>query len=210
MRLIRNLMLVGAGLVLTACGSGGGDGDSLGGSSYEDEIVVRVVLEDGSAFRNVAVVNNDYSLLMVTFDVDDSGTINEDDLRLTYGKIYSSVTGYDEYYELLRRDGIGFLPITDITQANFVGDTMEWVIDTPALEDEMDMLSVITDETGLRVEAIKDGASFLESEDLIPDSGTFTLIDAISGRVDDDADDFDPSSGGTSAVDLRSVRVFFF
>jgi hypothetical protein len=204
----KSLIGVGAGLLLSACGGGGGDGDGLGSSSYDNEIVVRVVFEDGAAFRNVATTLGDYSDLFVTFDVDDDDDISEGDLRLVYSKERLAST-FAEFIDLQVYIGDEFEQIPDSVEGSFNGNTLEWVIDTVVLEDFMDASSVITEDTWISVEARKDGAAFVESEDFIPVANAFAALNS-SGYVYDVAGDFNPLTGGSSAVDLRSVRVLFY
>lgn len=194
----KNLMCVGAGLLLTACGGGGG-GDGLGGSSYDNEIVVRVVFEDGAAFRSVAAVNGDYSELRVIFDANDSDEIDDGDVAFYYINEYDGST-YDRYVELQQYDAGNFDPILNSgIRATFNEDTFEWVLDRAVLENLFgDELLEVTEATWVGVEAHKDGAS-----DYIPDTDDFIELD-LSGRYEDDVDEMTP------AVDLRSVRVLFF
>lgn len=204
----KNLMCVGAGLVLTACGGGGGSDDGLGGVSYDNEIVVRVEFIDGAAFKTVAQENGDYSQVTVTFDVDESDDISQGDLRLRYRRQYSG-SAYTQYFEFQLHDGSSFVQETGIAQASFDGNTMEWVIDTVALEDLMEMSTVLTEEnTLLRVDARKYEDDVL-TEDFIPNSvSAFSLLNT-SGYVTDAEDDINPLNGHAGA-DMRTVRVLFF
>lgn len=206
MKVRKSLLCAGAGLMLTACGGGGGDG--LGASSYDNEIVVRVEFEDGAAFRNVAAVNGDKSELFVTFDVDDSNTINDGDLRLVYFKERDG-SEFDEDIEFLIYTGGSFVDVPVLVTATFPSNVVEWVIDREALDEFMIYTpDRVSESTFLQVEARKVGSDFDSTEDSIPDLAPFAEL--ISGVILDDAGDFDPSSGGSSAVDLRSVRVLFY
>jgi len=209
MSVIKSLLCSGAGLLLTACGGGGGS-DGIGGSSYDNQIVVRVEFDDGPEFRDVAAENGDYSQVTVTFDVDETEDASEGDFRLRYRRQYSG-SAYTQYFEFQHHDGNGFVQETGIVQATFVGNTMEWVIDTAALEDLLAMSTVLTEEdTWLRVDARKYEADVL-TEDFIPNSASasvFSLLNS-SGYVTDAEGDFSPLSGH-AGVDLRSVGVLFY
>lgn len=207
MRLIRKLMFVGAGLVLTACGGGGGDG--LSGSSYDNEIVVRVVFENLTDFRNVAAVDGDYSDVRVTFDMDQSITVNYGDISFYYNREYTG-TEYDEFVEVQQHDGVRFVEIPDVDETySLQGKTLEWVADrtdlNAALEDAEYPLNA---ERLVYVIAEKDGSALTGASDYIPGFLDFEDADD-SGRIPDAQNDWTPS-GGTSAVDLRSVQVLFF
>ena|SRR3990167_6196225 len=204
----KNLMCAGAGLLLTACGGGGG-GDGLGGSSYDNEIVVRVVFEDGAAFRSVAAVNGDYSELRVIFDANDNDEIDDGDVAFYYINEYDGST-YDRYVELQQYDAGNFDPILNSgIRATFNGDTFEWVLDRDVLENLFgDDLLEVTEATWVSVEANKDGASVVGATDYIPDTDDFIELD-LSGRYEDDEGDMMPENG-TPAVDLLSVRVLFY
>lgn len=202
----KQLICVGAGLALTACGGGGGDG--LSGSSYNNDIVVRVVFEDLAAFRNVAAETGDLSDVRITFDIDVSNTINAGDISFYY-KLQYSEGGYQEAVQLQQYEVGRYVTLSnDVMTVTFTGNTLEWVLDRADLAvllGESD--HGLTASIGVNVVASK-SVSLTDSSDFIPDLATVEVTDP-NGRIVDDTDDWMPSDG-PSAVDLSSVRVLFF